>query len=451
MASWSVFWVRKRKWMECAVKQFDSHGLQVSTRSDDAAAAYRNGVDSILAAWPNALLLLEKALAADPEFALAHVAKARALQILGRMTDAQFHLAAAQELAAAATLREQQHINVIAALLTGSRDMALQAVLSHVDDYPRDALVLSLALGAFGLFAFSGRADHDQARVNLCERVRHSYGDDWWFLGHHGWCLTEAGDPVTGRKLTEQSLALRWENGTAAHAMTHALFELGQADEGLAFIRKWMPIYDDGAVLKAHIIWHQALCEIERGNHAEASSLYERYLAPSVSNAPILNRLTDAASLLWRFHLAGRKQRDGQWADVNTLGLANFPQSGAHFADFHIAMGLASTSSEAEALLRQKSIAHLAGEGRYPQADVVLAISRAFSAYAAGEFIEAVEAMEPVLSGFVRLGGSHAQRQVCEDTFISACMKAGCGQKAAPLLNQRQARQELLRERMISS
>jgi hypothetical protein len=42
-------------------------------------------------------------------------------------------------------------------------------------------------LGAFGLLAFSGMADHDQARVDLCERhARHFAPDGWWFLTYGG-------------------------------------------------------------------------------------------------------------------------------------------------------------------------------------------------------------------------------------------------------------------------
>jgi tetratricopeptide (TPR) repeat protein len=433
------------------MRHLDRYGLQISTKSEVAAAAYRDGIDSILAAWPNALPLIDCAIAADPEFALAYAAKARSLQILGRMSESQNNMAKALEFSETATQREQAHIHVIALLLSGARDKALLAVMEHINIFPRDAIVLSLALGAFGLLAFSGRADHDQARVSLCESVQRSYADDWWFLGHHGWCLTEAGDPSTGRTLTEKSLSLKWENGNAAHAMTHALFEQGNAQEGILFIQRWIPIYDDGAILKAHIIWHQALCEIERGNDTEACELYKRHLAPAVSNAPLLNRLTDAASLLWRFHLAGRPQLEGQWAAVNELGLANFPQAGSHFADLHIGMGLAATASDAVQEDRETAIGQLQTEGLYPQADVVMAVNRAFGAYAAGEFSKAVSQLEPLLGDFVRLGGSHAQRQICEDTFITACMKAGCGHRALPLLHERQARRESASDRALLS
>jgi hypothetical protein len=36
-------------------------------------------------------------------------------------------------------------------------------------------------------------ADHDQARVDLCERYKRHYGDDWWFQTFHGWSHTENG------------------------------------------------------------------------------------------------------------------------------------------------------------------------------------------------------------------------------------------------------------------
>ena len=51
---------------------------------------------------------------------------------------------------------------------------------------------MSLPMGAFGLFAFSGMADHDQARVDLCGRYAQHYGDDWWYLTNHGWALRTA-------------------------------------------------------------------------------------------------------------------------------------------------------------------------------------------------------------------------------------------------------------------
>ena len=87
--------------------------------------------------------------------------------------------------------------------------------------------MLSLLLGAFGLYAFSGLADHDAARVAICERHISHYGEDWWFLSYLGWAHTEAGHLGIGRGITERSLRLRPENANAAHGLSHAQFEQG--------------------------------------------------------------------------------------------------------------------------------------------------------------------------------------------------------------------------------
>jgi hypothetical protein len=56
---------------------FDRYGLPISTTSDLAAEKYRAGVDLLLSLWPGAAETLDATIAADPEFALAHAARAR--------------------------------------------------------------------------------------------------------------------------------------------------------------------------------------------------------------------------------------------------------------------------------------------------------------------------------------------------------------------------------------
>ena len=57
------------------MSRLDSRGLPLSTTSDLAAERYRDGVDLLLSAWPGAAKALEEAIAADPDFALAHAAR----------------------------------------------------------------------------------------------------------------------------------------------------------------------------------------------------------------------------------------------------------------------------------------------------------------------------------------------------------------------------------------
>ena len=55
----------------------DRYGLNLSTASSEAAEAYRDGIDLMLSAWTGAAEAFDRSIAADPEFALAHIARAR--------------------------------------------------------------------------------------------------------------------------------------------------------------------------------------------------------------------------------------------------------------------------------------------------------------------------------------------------------------------------------------
>ena len=149
----------------------DRYGLPLSTSSDAAVQAYRDGIDLMLSAWPGADAAFDRAIAADPAFALAHAARARAHMNAAQPVEARACIATARTLVAAnGTEREKSHVATLAFAAEGQPVKALAATLAHADRWPRDAVILGLPLGAFGLFAFSGMADHNQARVDLCDR-----------------------------------------------------------------------------------------------------------------------------------------------------------------------------------------------------------------------------------------------------------------------------------------
>ncbi|HEX4197470.1 MAG TPA: hypothetical protein VHZ26_08510, partial [Caulobacteraceae bacterium] len=160
----------------------DRYGLTLSTASDRAAGFYRDGVDRLLSAWHGADDSFDRAIAEDPGFALAHIARGRVHQLNMEAAAARARATQARQLAASATPRERQHVEVLAAAIEGQPGLALSGAEQHLEAFPRDALVLALLLGAFGLYAFSGRADHDQAKLAVCQRHARHYGDDWWFL-----------------------------------------------------------------------------------------------------------------------------------------------------------------------------------------------------------------------------------------------------------------------------
>jgi len=231
----------------------DRFGLPLTTASAEAAETYIRAVDLMLSANTGAETLLDAALAADPDFALAHIARARLCQVQARLPEAKDAAANARKLSERATAREQGHIETIALAIDGAGAQAMARLEAHVADYPRDALALSLALGVFGLLGFSGRIDHHDAQLALLLRLAPQWGENWWFLTYLGWARIETGDVATGSREVERALALNPQNAYAAHARAHGYYEAGDPESGAAFIAAWLPGYDRKSQLHCHL------------------------------------------------------------------------------------------------------------------------------------------------------------------------------------------------------
>ncbi|MDQ8731165.1 tetratricopeptide repeat protein [Bradyrhizobium daqingense] len=426
----------------------DRLGLPLSTSAHEAASSYREGVDLMLAGWTGTAEALERAIAIDPDFALAHIARARVHAFYQQGDLARQKAAVARKLVARrGTERERSHVETLALAIEGRLPEAIAAMREHVEAWPRDAVVLSLPLGAFGLFAFSGMADHDRARHELCERVAQHYGEDWWFLTMYGWAMTENGDVARGRGVTERGFNLRRANAHAAHAVLHAMFEDGSIEAADRLVDDWIPGYDRAGILHGHIRWHQALGALEQGDAARALSIYADVLQPSVTQAPPLNVVTDGASLLWRLLAYGHAVPDALWRDADAAAQKLFPKSGLPFADVHMALFAAATQNHEALAARLAVIEQRLAEGKLPAGPVVPAICRALLAFADEDYAACVQVLAPVLTDVVRIGGSHAQRELIEDTYIVALMRSGELPRARGLLEARLHRRPSLRDR----
>ena len=398
----------------------DGYELPLSTTSSAARDAYAEGCQAKLTMYPGAIEAFDRAIAADPSFALAHAARSYAVLERGDVATARASIAAANSLTAGLSAREASHIAFFDLLVAGDAEATLSAVLAHVGAWPRDALVLSTTAFTNGLIGNSGSAGQKRALLDLLDRLAPSYGDDWWFTAHHGMAFSENGQRDAARPKIERSLAQNPKNPWAAHAQAHLCYEEGDPDAARAFLASWLPRYPRNGALYSHLSWHLALGHLEVGDAAAAFRLFRDAFAPDVHSGPPRGRVNDAVSFLWRWELAGHPRCTEAWRMLHDFVNRAFPRAGLAFSDMHIALAEVVAGNNVALEARATEMDELARNGRYPSGPVVPAVSRAFAAFERGNFSAAIDALEPIADELERIGGSRAQLDLVEFTLLRA-------------------------------
>jgi Tfp pilus assembly protein PilF len=402
----------------------DRCGLFLSTTSSVARDAYVEGCEAKLTMYPGAIEAFDRAIAADPGFALAHAAKAHALLERGNAAASRASMATANSLTPSLSAREASHVAFFGMLVAGDAEGALSAVHAHLRAWPRDAVVLATTAFTNGLIGSSGRSGQRRALLDLLESLAPIYGDDWWFTAHHGMALSENGQRAAARPKIERSLAQNPKNPWAAHARAHLCYEEGDANAARDFLTSWLTTYPRNGALYSHLNWHLALSHLEAGDAAAAYRLFREAFSPDVHSGPPRGKVTDSVSFLWRWELAGHPRDVNAWRVMHDFANSAFPRAGVAFSDMHIALPQAVAGNDAALEERTRQIDELAHQGRYPSGPLVPAVSRAFAAFERRDFPAAIDALEPIAGELERIGGSRAQLDLVEFTLLRAYLGA---------------------------
>jgi len=415
----------------------DRYDLPLSTTVAAARDAYVEGVDLLLTVYPGAASSFDRAIAADPGFALAHIGKARAFQLAGNVAAMRESLATAQSLSDRVSTRERSHIDVFRHLFAGQAVAALAAIRVHVATWPRDALVLSLAANQGGLIGMSGLPGREQGLVDFLDPVAPHYGADWWFEAHYGMALSEIGRHDAARPKIERSLAQVRRNAYGAHAFAHLCYETGERDSGIAFMRDWLPSYDRNGGLFGHLNWHLGLFELHAGNLEAGLQLYNDAFCADDHRGAVHQKLSDSSSFLWRAELAGHPRDHARWAKLQDYAREKIPRPGFSLADWHVALAFAVDGDDAASEGWIRAIEELVEAGRYPSGSTIPTVARAFAAFQRGDDAGAIDLIEPMLPERERMGGSRAQVDLVEATLLRAYLNCGRHAEARRLLADR--------------
>ena len=424
----------------------DRYGLPLGTSSATAAEHYVEGVDLFLSQNFGPEDAFRKATEADEGFALAHAALSIMLMLRAEAEEAKASVGRASTLAPGISRRERQHVEAISLFVNGKGPQSLALVREHLAEFPRDALMMRLASRLFLLgCSASGVASFPQELLALLKGLESDYGDDWAFLGQYSFAHHESGLLEDARRLGEHSLELLPTNANASHSVAHVFFETGDAVGGTDFLGDWLTTYDPRAPFHVHLSWHQALFELAMCRYDRVLDLYEADIRPSVQAKSPLS-LADSASLMWRIQMYGGATPPGPWDEVRDQAAPAAKAPGPAFRDAHAALAFASAGDDESFGRMVAGLEVLSSQGNALAREVTLPLVRGIGAFASGAYDEAVEQIEPAFGQLVRMGGSHAQREVFEDTLLEAYLRAGLFDRAEKLLRTRLNRRASVRD-----
>ena len=416
----------------------DRFGVDLGTTSEKAAQLYSEGVDLALSRNFGSDAKYMAAIEEDEGFAAAHSSLAALQQQAGRQQEARQSAERGAELARSQSRRVQGYADTVALWAEGEGRKAYKRVREHLREYPNDGMALNVAhrLLVMGCGA-AGVPNYPPELLELHKSVEHAYGDEWSFLGNFAFAHHESGLLDDALRYAERSLEQKPDNANASHSVAHVFFEKGDHATGQSFLDDWMVGRDPRGPFYIHLSWHHALFQLALGRYGNTVDLYEQAIRPSVV-AKTASSVADSCSIMWRMQLYGGSPPAMPWQEVRDQVDFAVAGRGPGFGVAHAAFAFVG-SGDFDGLDRMvEGLKQYGAEGNAQAAEVTLPLVKGIRAFAQGEYARCAELIEPLRHDmFVRLGGSHAQREVFEDTLLAAYLRSEQFEKAEELLYAR--------------
>lgn len=427
----------------------DQQGLPLAG-ADGSIESYNLAILDYYGLTGDPVGMLKAALARDPSFAMGAIAIAGLYMIGGFRPDqveVEQSIAAARAAIDGASARERLHLEAIETWAEGRMRDATAVWEEILVDHPRDALALRFAHDAYFFLGASAIIRDSVARVLPAYDEKSPLTG--FLLGMHAFGLEETGDYIRAEAAARNALSANPSDAWAAHALAH-VFEMScRAEEGVAFLRGSHSDWRGAHFMAGHNGWHLGLYLIELGRGEEALADYDRFTAPKLASDASLDRV-DAASLLWRLELAGFDV-GARWKPIASQWMRHLHDHLLAFNDLHLAFAVARSGDRRHIALLTDSLDLYAREGRGDNVAITAEIGRRLIegvlAFAVGAYAETIENVLPVRYDAIRIGGSHAQRDVIDLTLIAAAERAGEWRLARALRAERVALRPTARER----
>ena len=421
----------------------DNTGLALSAAAPETAAKFDAALRE-LALWRNPIAILNAATDEEPKFIMGHIFKAYMDMV---STDRRYANMAAQRLEIIEDLctknclaRERLHLDVLRQWHAGDWIAASRGFDHLLATYPTDYLALWMAHQLDFYLGHSARIRDRIADVLPFWDPAHPLYS--FVQGMHAFGLEEAGE--TERALAAGLSALNAEprDVWSIHAVAHAYEMLGDFDRGADFMDAGTDSWSQQNVLVSHNAIHTILYRLEQGDLARVLDLYDAYVQPS-GKTPALLGLVDGSSALWRLHLDGTETGD-RWQRLANSWAPAAEQAFCAFNDVHAMMAFVAAGRDTEAARLLAALDRALEQGDLKHntnlavtATVGRPICASLQAFGRADYSAVVDGLLPIRDRIIRLGGSHAQRDVVERTLLEAALRDNQKSLAAALIEER--------------
>ncbi|MBI2584985.1 MAG: tetratricopeptide repeat protein [Rhodospirillales bacterium] len=410
----------------------DRWGNPVTAAGDETVRHLDDTLMSYLALGRDTGEHLKAALIADPGMAMAHVLKGYFFLLMGSgplKARVPKSLEAAEAVAKSATAREQAHVEALRLWLADDAGKAVMAWEAILADHPRDVLALRLAHHAYFYQGAAGdmRASLDRAMTSWDAGVP-GYG---FVLGMQAFALEETGELAAAEAAGRKAVDINPDDPWAVHAVVHVMETDDRHAEGIGWIKDLEPHWLKANNFRYHLWWHRALLHLDRGETEETLRLYDKSLWDPKSDEYL--DLCNDASLLLRLEILGADVGQ-RWRPIADKVAERTDEHILAFIDCHF---LAALAGDGRLKAAREMVAGMRAKGG--AFEVGAAVGDALLAYRENDHRRAARLLEDVRAGIVRMGGSHAQRDLFDLVLIDATIKSGDRARAEALLAERTA------------
>lgn len=424
--------------------------IDLNTTSDEAAKHY-DATLSQLCGWYNDQTIgglggsIERMVQADPEFVLGR-ALALEINLMGGLAAPRLNKLLADKLddfnklveRKKDTMNEQETLHAKIVNLWAESDLkgATRILERLATLYPEDVSALKMNQDTYFMLgtALPMRNSIASSLARMGDNKKNPLKG--YVHGMFSFALEESNMYPQAQEQALKALELIPRDTWAIHNYAHCLEMQAKTSEGLKWMLDRKVDWSPCQMLACHQYWHTALFHVNNDNFDEAIGLLDKeVLARCVSGATSLD-LHDAASMVYRMELIdlfgksdtakdhgdAKEASKSRWSGVYDMCKSHKRDHLLGFNDVHFMMSYLGMDDMqmAKELIESISEVPSLNVGN----EVVKPLLEAMYQFKVGDYAGCVELLEPIRFDIIKIGGSHAQRDVFEQLLLVAGLKS---------------------------